>query len=201
MPIIATCSLTKNQTVRRRDIHQSRLVHLPPAWTTNRVVGPEAGYETLRPSYLARHQAPLIARWRVRDAATPLARRRWSPRSLNQHLTPLRTISVKVTVQVLCHRSDARSQQRRCQARIPLSTNFINASRFLSRKSSLHVRRRKPRVDENMSDLADFSGSLYRVLPVHGRFFISTNYFCFRSSALLYKTRVSRLDCHNSITF
>jgi sterol 3beta-glucosyltransferase len=31
------------------------------------------------------------------------------------------------------------------------------------------------------------------VLPVSGRFFVSTNYFCFRSSQLLYKTKVSRL--------
>lgn len=63
------------------------------------------------------------------------------------------------------------------------------------------MRRRKPRADKGISNLADFSGSLYRVLPVHGRFFISTNYFCFRSSALLYKTRVSRLSCHISVTF
>ena len=39
---------------------------------------------------------------------------------------------------------------------------------------------------------ADFPGYLYRVLPVSGRFFVSTNYFCFRSSQLLYKTKVSR---------
>jgi len=39
---------------------------------------------------------------------------------------------------------------------------------------------------------ADFPGYLYRVLPVSGRFFVSTNYFCFRSSQLLYKTRVHR---------
>lgn len=37
---------------------------------------------------------------------------------------------------------------------------------------------------------ADMSGSLYRVLPVSGRFFVSTNYFCFRSSGLLNKTKV-----------
>ena len=37
---------------------------------------------------------------------------------------------------------------------------------------------------------ADFPGWLYRVLPVSGRFFVSTNYFCFRSSQLLYKTKV-----------
>lgn len=36
----------------------------------------------------------------------------------------------------------------------------------------------------------DFPGFLYRVLPVSGRFFVSTNYFCFRSSQLLYKTKV-----------
>ena len=36
----------------------------------------------------------------------------------------------------------------------------------------------------------DFPGYLYRVLPVSGRFFVSTNYFCFRSSQLLYKTKV-----------
>ncbi|GMK55559.1 hypothetical protein CspeluHIS016_0206150 [Cutaneotrichosporon spelunceum] len=34
------------------------------------------------------------------------------------------------------------------------------------------------------------SGRLYRVLPVSGRFFVSTNYFCFRSSGLLSKTRM-----------
>lgn len=38
---------------------------------------------------------------------------------------------------------------------------------------------------------ADMSGSLYRVLPQSGRFFVSTNYFCFRSSGLLNKTKVS----------
>jgi len=37
---------------------------------------------------------------------------------------------------------------------------------------------------------ADFPGCLYRVLPVSGRFFVSTNYFCFRSSQLLYKTKM-----------
>ncbi|WRT64019.1 uncharacterized protein IL334_000946 [Kwoniella shivajii] len=35
-----------------------------------------------------------------------------------------------------------------------------------------------------------FPGYLYRVLPVSGRFFVSTNYFCFRSSQLLYKTKM-----------
>ena len=40
-------------------------------------------------------------------------------------------------------------------------------------------------------DGADFPGYLYRVLPVSGRFFVSTNYFCFRSSQLLYKTKVN----------
>ena len=38
---------------------------------------------------------------------------------------------------------------------------------------------------------SDFPGYLYRVLPVSGRFFVSSNYFCFRSSQLLYKTKVS----------
>ncbi|EIW72673.1 hypothetical protein TREMEDRAFT_41904 [Tremella mesenterica DSM 1558] len=38
--------------------------------------------------------------------------------------------------------------------------------------------------------LDHFPGYLYRVLPVSGRFFISTNYFCFRSSQLLYKTKM-----------
>nr|XP_019049094.1 sterol 3-beta-glucosyltransferase [Kwoniella bestiolae CBS 10118]OCF28024.1 sterol 3-beta-glucosyltransferase [Kwoniella bestiolae CBS 10118] len=35
-----------------------------------------------------------------------------------------------------------------------------------------------------------FPGYLFRVLPVSGRFFVSTNYFCFRSSQLLYKTKM-----------
>ncbi|ORY29024.1 hypothetical protein BCR39DRAFT_559323 [Naematelia encephala] len=35
-----------------------------------------------------------------------------------------------------------------------------------------------------------FPGYLYRVLPVSGRFFVSTNYLCFRSSQLLYKTKM-----------
>ncbi|WVR05782.1 hypothetical protein IAU60_002807 [Kwoniella sp. DSM 27419] len=35
-----------------------------------------------------------------------------------------------------------------------------------------------------------FPGFLYRVLPVSGRFFVSTNYLCFRSSQLLYKTKM-----------
>jgi len=39
--------------------------------------------------------------------------------------------------------------------------------------------------------MIDFPGYLYRVLPVHGRFFVTPNYFCFRSSQLLYKTKVS----------
>ncbi|BEI92944.1 uncharacterized protein CcaverHIS019_0505720 [Cutaneotrichosporon cavernicola] len=38
--------------------------------------------------------------------------------------------------------------------------------------------------------LDHMSGSLYRVLPVSGRFFVSTNYFCFRSSGLLSKTKM-----------
>ncbi len=42
-----------------------------------------------------------------------------------------------------------------------------------------------------LTEFTDFPGYLYRVLPVSGRFFISTNYFCFRSSQLLYKTKVS----------
>lgn len=41
--------------------------------------------------------------------------------------------------------------------------------------------------------MVDFPGWLYRVLPVAGRFFVSTNYFCFRSSQMLYKTKVSVL--------
>lgn len=38
--------------------------------------------------------------------------------------------------------------------------------------------------------IIDFPGYLYRVLPVSGRFFVTPNYFCFRSSQLLYKTKV-----------
>jgi len=38
--------------------------------------------------------------------------------------------------------------------------------------------------------MKDFPGYLYRVLPVSGRFFVTPNYFCFRSSQLLYKTKV-----------
>jgi sterol 3beta-glucosyltransferase len=36
----------------------------------------------------------------------------------------------------------------------------------------------------------DTSGSLFRVLPVFGRLYVSTNYFCFRSSQPLTRTRV-----------
>ena len=42
----------------------------------------------------------------------------------------------------------------------------------------------------NMSLMLDFPGWLYRVLPVSGRIFISTNYLCFRSSQILYKTKM-----------
>jgi hypothetical protein len=46
------------------------------------------------------------------------------------------------------------------------------------------------RIRRHTAKLSDCSGSLYRVIPVHGRFYISTNYFCFRSNHLLYKTKV-----------
>lgn len=49
----------------------------------------------------------------------------------------------------------------------------------------------KPDIDTDAP--SDFPGYLYRVLPVHGRFFVSSNYLCFRSSQLLYKTKVSHL--------
>lgn len=57
--------------------------------------------------------------------------------------------------------------------------------RLARRRNSLIVR--PPGGRELM---IDFPGFLYRVLPVSGRFFVSTNYFCFRSSQLLYKTKV-----------
>ncbi|WVQ85442.1 hypothetical protein IAT38_007607 [Cryptococcus sp. DSM 104549] len=45
-------------------------------------------------------------------------------------------------------------------------------------------------LNEKEQLLDHFPGYLYRVLPVSGRFFVSTNYFCFRSSQLLYKTKM-----------
>ena len=40
---------------------------------------------------------------------------------------------------------------------------------------------------------SDFPGYLFRLLPVHGRLYISTNYFCFKSSGpLTARTRVRR---------
>ena len=39
----------------------------------------------------------------------------------------------------------------------------------------------------------DFSGYIYRLLPVFGKLYVSTNYFCFKSSGpLAARTRV----CH-----
>ena len=40
-------------------------------------------------------------------------------------------------------------------------------------------------------ELTDFAGFLFRVVPVSGKVFISTNHFCFKATALLYKTTVS----------
>ncbi|OCF41403.1 sterol 3-beta-glucosyltransferase [Kwoniella heveanensis CBS 569] len=45
-------------------------------------------------------------------------------------------------------------------------------------------------LNEKEELIDHFPGYLYRVLPVSGRFFVSTNYFCFRSSQLLYKTKM-----------
>lgn len=37
----------------------------------------------------------------------------------------------------------------------------------------------------------DFPGYIYRLLPVYGRLYVSTNYFCFKSTgALASRTRV-----------
>lgn len=58
-------------------------------------------------------------------------------------------------------------------------------------KEELWDRQCGPSHGDQSANLADFPGYLYRVLPVSGRFFISTNYFCFRSSQLLYKTKVT----------
>jgi sterol 3beta-glucosyltransferase len=35
------------------------------------------------------------------------------------------------------------------------------------------------------STWSDFPGYIYRLLPVHGRLYVSTNYFCFKSSGAL----------------
>jgi sterol 3beta-glucosyltransferase len=59
----------------------------------------------------------------------------------------------------------------------------------LSEKEEL-IDRKSPDTPATML-MIDFPGYLYRVLPVHGRFFVTPNYFCFRSSQLLYKTKVS----------
>lgn len=40
---------------------------------------------------------------------------------------------------------------------------------------------------------ADFPGSLFRVLPSYGRVYVSTNFFCFRSSSPLTRTRVREI--------
>jgi hypothetical protein len=36
----------------------------------------------------------------------------------------------------------------------------------------------------------DFPGYIYRLLPVHGRLYVSANYFCFKAGALASKTKV-----------
>lgn len=46
-------------------------------------------------------------------------------------------------------------------------------------------------LDEKEALLGYIPGSLFRVLPVFGRLYVSTNYFCFRSSQPLTRTRVS----------
>lgn len=46
-------------------------------------------------------------------------------------------------------------------------------------------------LDEKEALLGYIPGSLFRVLPVFGRLYVSTNYFCFKSSQPLTKTRVS----------
>ncbi|KAG8748068.1 Sterol 3-beta-glucosyltransferase [Ceratobasidium sp. 414] len=45
-------------------------------------------------------------------------------------------------------------------------------------------------LDEKEKLLGHISGSLFRVLPVFGRLYVSTNYFCFRSSQPLTRTRM-----------
>ncbi|KIJ24028.1 glycosyltransferase family 1 protein [Sphaerobolus stellatus SS14] len=45
-------------------------------------------------------------------------------------------------------------------------------------------------LDEKEILLSFFPGYLFRVLPVHGKFYISTSYLCFRSSQPLVKTRM-----------
>ncbi|CAE6416534.1 unnamed protein product, partial [Rhizoctonia solani] len=45
-------------------------------------------------------------------------------------------------------------------------------------------------LDEKEELLECIPGSLFRVLPVYGRLYVSTNYFCFRSSQPLTRTRM-----------
>ncbi|QRW14842.1 glycosyltransferase family 1 protein [Ceratobasidium sp. AG-Ba] len=45
-------------------------------------------------------------------------------------------------------------------------------------------------LDEKEKLLGYIPGSLFRVLPVYGRLYVSTNYFCFRSSQPLTRTRM-----------
>lgn len=46
--------------------------------------------------------------------------------------------------------------------------------------------------------LTEYPAYLYRGLPISGRVYISTNYFCFRSSGLLaVKTKVNFTEQHN----
>ncbi|KAG8714883.1 Sterol 3-beta-glucosyltransferase [Ceratobasidium sp. 423] len=45
-------------------------------------------------------------------------------------------------------------------------------------------------LDEKEALLGCIPGSLFRVLPVYGRLYVSTNYFCFRSSQPLTRTRM-----------
>ena len=49
-----------------------------------------------------------------------------------------------------------------------------------------------------LTRLTDMPGSLFRVLPLSGRMYVSTNYFCFRSSQPLTKTRVRRFPDFSS---
>jgi sterol 3beta-glucosyltransferase len=45
--------------------------------------------------------------------------------------------------------------------------------------------------------MADFPGFIYRVIPVPGRLYVSTNYFCFKSTGpLASRTRVSVIYSH-----
>ncbi|WVQ62325.1 uncharacterized protein L199_000464 [Kwoniella botswanensis] len=86
--------------------------------------------------------------------------------------------------------SDVSSGSQMVQSRSDFSMMEASESGRREDDETAHKFRSVFALGEKEELIDHFPGYLYRVLPVSGRFFVSTNYFCFRSSQLLYKTKM-----------